>query len=149
IHGEIPAEAQAARGNLTEAIHLAEATKEQIRMLARGLRPPALDAVGLNLTLEAFCRDFARRTQLAIEYRGTDIAELPDAANMCLYRVLQEALANVVRHAGATRVDVRLARDGDRVRLIIEDNGGGLGSGRKHPSAKKAKGIGLLGMQER
>lgn len=149
IQNEIPAEAKAARRDLTEAIHLTEATKEQIRMLAQGLRPPALDALGLNLTLESFCRDFSKRTQLQIRYRGSDIDGLPDVANMCVYRTLQEALANVVRHAGATRVDVRLLHDVDCVRLIVEDNGTGPRVGRKQSSAKESGGIGLLGMQER
>jgi len=149
IQTEIPAEARAARRNLTDAIHLTEATKEQIRMLAQGLRPPALDALGLNLTLESFCRDFSKRTKLRIQYRGTDVSELPDVANMCVYRTLQEALANVVRHAGATRVDVRLLHDVDCVRLIVEDNGTGLGIGGKPSASKESGGIGLLGMQER
>jgi signal transduction histidine kinase len=149
IQNEIPTEAKVARRNLTEAIHLTEATKEQIRMLAQGLRPPALDALGLNLTLESFCRDFSKRTQLYIRYHGTDVSELPDVANMCVYRTLQEALANVVRHAGATRVDVRLLHDVDCVRLIVEDNGAGLGIGGKQSPSKESGGIGLLGMQER
>jgi signal transduction histidine kinase len=149
IQREIPLDAKSARDNLNEAIHLTEATKEQIRMLARGLRPPALDALGLNLTLESFCRDFGKRTRLAIAYRGTEAAELSDAANMCLYRTLQEALANVVRHAGATKVDVRLLNDGDCVRLIVEDNGAGPAAGRKRSRSRGAQGIGLLGMRER
>lgn len=149
IRREVPAEIKAVRSNLTEAIHLTESTKEQIRMLAHGLRPPALDTLGLNLTLESFCRDFSKRTQLPIAYKGADVYELADAANMCLYRTLQEALANVVRHAGATRVEVRLLHDADRVCLVVEDNGAGLGVGAKHSSARDAAGIGLLGMQER
>src|SRR4029077_14291083 len=68
IQREVPAEIKAVRSNLTEAIHLTESTKEQIRMLAHGLRPPALDTLGLNLTLESFCRDFSKRTQLPIAY---------------------------------------------------------------------------------
>jgi len=149
IRREIPAEAATVRDNLAEAIHLTESTKEQIRMLARGLRPPALDAVGLNLTLESFCRDFSKRTQMAIEYRGAEVPALHDAADMCLFRTLQEALANVVRHAGATRVEVRLLREVDRVRLIVEDNGRGVDIGGQRSSSKDSQGIGLLGMQER
>lgn len=149
IRREIPTDAKAVRRNLGEAIHLTETTKEQIRMLAQGLRPPALDALGLNLTLESFCRDFGKRTKLTIDYAGTDVAELPDMANMCLYRTLQEALANVAKHAGATQVDVRLSRDVDCVRLIVEDNGAGFGAGGKQSSSKEPGGIGLLGMQER
>lgn len=149
IQNEIPQALSAARENLSEAIDLTEATKEEIRILARGLRPPALDAVGLSLTLESFCRDFSRRTQLQIHYRGRDVRELSDIANMCLYRTLQEALANVARHAHATRVDVRLERGAARVRLVVEDNGVGLATGQRHGTAKSASGIGLVGMRER
>jgi len=148
ILGEVPERASSARANLAEAIQLTESTKEQIRILAHGLRPPALDAVGLNLTLESFCRDFSKRTQLPIDYRGASVTELSDIANMCLYRTLQEALANVVRHAGATRVEVRLTREAGEVHLVVEDNG--KGPGPKPASRPKRKtGIGLIGMQER
>jgi signal transduction histidine kinase len=149
ISRELPDHAASARADLAEAIHLTEATKEQLRMLARGLRPPALDALGLNLTLESFCRDFARRTQLTIRYQGEEIAGLPDVADMCLYRTLQEALVNVARHAGATCVDVRLRRAGGRVRLVVEDNGKGrVRPGRAH-SRSATPGIGLTGLRER
>jgi signal transduction histidine kinase len=149
IQGDIPREAESVRVNLTEAIHLTEATKEQIRMLARGLRPPALDALGLNLTLESFCRDFARRTQLAIAYKGEEIPGLPDVANMCLYRTLQEALANVAKHAGASSVNVRLQRDAEHVRLVVEDNGSGPGKAGRRAASKRGGGIGLIGLKER
>ena len=136
------------RQNLSEAIALTESTKERIRVLAQGLRPPALDTVGLNLTLEALCRDFSRRTQLPIRYEGSEVPGLPDAMNICLYRVLQEALTNVARHAKATRVDVRLSREGHIVRLSVADNGRGF----SHDATKMLQrwsGIGLLGMRER
>jgi two-component system sensor kinase len=148
IAADLPPGADALRRNLTEAIALAESTKERVRLLAQGLRPPALDTVGLNLTLEAFCRDFSRRTQLSIDYRGEDVRGLSDAMNICLYRVLQEALTNVARHARATHVDVRLSRDGGLVRLTIADNGRGF----SHDATRMLQrwaGIGLLGMRER
>ncbi len=149
IQGELPIETEVLRKNLAEAIALTEATKERIRLLALGLRPPALDTVGLNLTLEAFCRDFSRRTQLAIRYEGTEVQGLSDAMNICLYRVLQEALTNVVRHAQASHVDVRLLRDGQTVRLVVADNGRGFEGRQAKSLLEQATGIGLLGMQER
>jgi signal transduction histidine kinase len=74
IQNELPAEAEALRRKLTEAVALADVTTDRIRLLAHGLRPPALDTVGLNLTLEAFCRDFAKRTQMRIQYEGAEVS---------------------------------------------------------------------------
>jgi len=148
IAAELGPGASALRQNLLEAISLTESTKERIRVLAQGLRPPALDTVGLNLTLEALCRDFSRRTQLPIQYEGSEVRGLSDAVNICLYRVLQEALTNVAKHAKATRVDVRLSREGHLVRLSVADNGRGF----SHDATKMLQrwtGIGLLGMRER
>ncbi len=62
LQRELPLNPAVLRQNLAEAIALSESTKERGRLLALGLRPPGLDTVGLNLTLEAFCRDFSRRT---------------------------------------------------------------------------------------
>ena len=145
IQAELPLKIDVLRQNLAEAIALTEATKERIRLLALDLRPPALDTVGLNLTLEAFCRDFSRRTQLRIQYEGTDVQGLSDAATICLYRVLQEALTNVVKHAQASEVEVILSRDGEEVRLTVADNG----RGGSRSLFETSTGIGLLGMRER
>ncbi len=149
IQAELPLDTPMLRQNLAEAIALTEATKEQIRLLAMGLRPPALDTVGLNLTLEAFCREFSRRTQLSIRYEGTEVGGLSDAMNICLYRVLQEALTNVVKHAQANQVEVKLAREGQTVRLIITDNGRGFDQNAAKSLLEQPAGIGLLGMKER
>jgi AmiR/NasT family two-component response regulator len=60
-----------------EAIALTDATIEQIRLLAQGLRPPALDTIGLNAAQESFCRDFAQRTQLSVDYAGVELRPTP------------------------------------------------------------------------
>ncbi len=131
------------------ALALCETTMAQIRILAHDLRPAALDDLGLNLTLEGFCRDFVERTQLRIDYFGQELPTMPGEVEICLYRFLQEALTNVARHAHAQRVVVKLDCQGDSVTLSVEDDGLGfeglVGKGSPHP----AKGIGLLGMQER
>jgi signal transduction histidine kinase len=149
IQNELPAEAEALRRKLTEAVALADVTTDRIRLLAHGLRPPALDTVGLNLTLEAFCRDFAKRTQMRIQYEGAEVGELSGAVNICLYRVLQEALTNVARHAGASQVQVRLLRNATRMSLIVADNGRGLRRDVRRSVHNRPEGIGLLGMRER
>lgn len=149
LQGDLPLDTAVLYRNLEEAIALTEATTERIRLLALGLRPPALDTVGLNLTLEAFCRDFRRRTQLAIRYQGTEVPGLSDAMNICLYRILQEALTNVVRHAQASEVEVTLSQDDRTVRLVVADNGRGLEASSASAVVEPAAGIGLLGMRER
>jgi signal transduction histidine kinase len=149
IMAELPSGTEALRRNLAEAVALADSARERIRSLARGLRPPALDTLGLNLTLEAFCRDFSKRTQLAVRYEGTDVAGLSDAMTICLYRVLQEALTNVVKHAQATEVEVRLQRDDGEVRLLVTDNGRGFDHQPGRSLPQERIGIGMLGMVER
>jgi signal transduction histidine kinase len=146
LQAELPMATDVLRRNLDQAIALTESTTERIRQLALGLRPPALDTVGLNLTLEAFCREFARRTQLTIEYRGQEISGLADPANICFYRVLQEALTNVARHAAAGQVSVELAQDPQAVTLTVTDNGRGFDVAA--PSRADPR-LGLLGMRER
>ncbi len=148
IQAELPLDTPALRQNLGEAVALTESTKERIRLLAQGLRPPALDTVGLNLTLEALCRDFSRRAQLPITYEGQEVRGLSDAMNICLYRILQEALTNVVKHAQASQVDVRLLREGQTVRLFVADNGRGFSPGATRVLSHWT-GIGLQGMRER
>lgn len=147
IQGDLPPNEVSLQQNLAEAIALTDTTRDRIRLLARGLRPPALDTVGLNLTLEDFCHHFSRRTQLEISYEGTASLVLPDAANICLYRVLQESLTNVAKHARATQVQVKLWVDETAVRLSISDNG--IGMAAQTAVTPQAAGLGLLGMQER
>jgi signal transduction histidine kinase len=148
LRADLPVDTEVLSRNLAEAIALTESTKERVRLLAHGLRPPALDTVGLNLTLEALCRDFSKRTRLVIHYLGYEAKELSDAMNICLYRVLQEALTNVVKHACAGQVDVCLSREAGCVRLMVTDDGRGI-----EPAAQQLLeqrvGIGLLGMRER
>ncbi len=148
IRGEVPAAEESLRQNLTEAIALTDSTRDSIRQLARGLRPPALDTVGLNLTLEDFCQNFGRLTQLAISYEGTPHLRLQDAANICLYRVLQEGLTNVAKHAQASQVWVKLWGDETAVHLSIADDGVGF-VGQTAVTRPHSAGLGILGMHER
>ncbi len=150
MHADLPFESESLRRRMAEAVALTDTTMEQIRLLAQGLRPPALDAVGLALTLEGFCRDFAERTRLSIRYTGANLPALPGAVNIALYRFLQEALTNVAKHAHANRVGVTLRYDAGAVSLSIEDDGQGFDQqGRRRAARRPATGIGLLGMQER
>ena len=135
------------RANLTDAINLVDVTRERIRMLAHDLRPPALDALGLNDTLEDFCMTFSSRTRLPIEYRGAETIGLDDAQEICLYRLVQEALTNVAVHANATKATVDLICLDTEVAVRVTDDGVGMGP---EPSERKTgEGIGLIGIRER
>jgi signal transduction histidine kinase/HAMP domain-containing protein len=151
IKADLPARSGSLYQRLAEAIALTDATMEQMRLLAQDLRPPTLDAVGLNPTLEGFCRDFARRTQLSIDYLGAELPVLPEAVNICLYRFLQEALNNVAKHARANQVRVALSYEAAMVSLLVEDDGQGFDKQSMLSASRRPMdaGLGLLGMQER
>jgi signal transduction histidine kinase len=117
----------------------------KIRSIARDLRPPVLDALGLKVAMQTYCTEFNRRTHLPVIFEAEDtLPELPDAFNITLYRTLQEALTNVVKHAQASQVWVDLSTEDDQVTLTIQDNG--IGFGGEQPGSN---GIGLAGLRER
>jgi signal transduction histidine kinase len=137
------------RPRVADAVTLTDQTTSRIRLLAQDLRPPALDSVGLNPTLEGFCHDFAQRTRLGVDYQGADLRGLPEEVNITLYRFLQEAMTNVARHARANEVDVLLQSDAGAIFLSVEDNGRGFDLQTRPSAPGRPEGMGLVGMQER
>lgn len=146
IRVELPGVSVDLQGQIGDAIDLTDSTLERLRQIAQDLRPPALDMVGLSPTMENYCRHFAIRSHLVVHFASTELPELSDTVNICLYRVLQEALTNVAKHAEAKQIWVSLHYEGQRIRLSVEDDGHGFLS---EPDGEHNKGIGLLGMQER
>lgn len=133
------------RKELDEAIALSNQTLERIRSLAQGLRPAALETLGLSSALKGYCTEFAKKTHLAIEYEGESMESVPYEVGSTLYRFLQEGLTNVAKHAQADRVWVRLGYDGHRITLSIIDNGKGM----VEKTVGRSGGIGLIGIEER
>jgi two-component system, NarL family, sensor histidine kinase UhpB len=135
------------RSQLLERIgsELGEAT-EEIRRIAQGLRPPALDMLGLAPAIESFARGIGDTTGLEVvtEIRPVEDLLAPEA-ELALYRIVQEALSNVSRHAAAERVLIRLEAVGRSVLACIEDDGFGFAVVDEMSSG----GLGLFGMQER
>jgi signal transduction histidine kinase len=135
---------------LDRALQLIDAGIRSIRDVTNDLRPSLLDELGLIPALRALVRDLEGRGDLAI---GLDVAgplpELSESAELALFRALQEALANVVRHAGATRVDVRVAGHDRDVELEVTDDGKGLPLGVRLEQFELAGHMGLAGMRER
>lgn len=125
-----------------EAVALAQQASQR---LVRDLRPPVLDA-GIVAALDWQIAQFRKRTGARATLRAnTDRVELDDAAAMTVYRTLQEALTNVVKHAHATRVDVDLVVRDDMLSLEVLDDGRGLAPG----DLEKPASFGLRGLAER
>jgi two-component system sensor histidine kinase UhpB len=120
---------------------------EGVRRFARGLRPPALDELGLIPAIESHVRSIRAITEIDLSlHADEDVGGLPLEAELAVYRIVQEALSNVVRHSGATRAAVRVAREPDRLVVTVEDDGHGFNV----PEVRAAgRGLGLFGMGER
>lgn len=136
-----------------EALKLRELlgqTAEEVERITRNLRPGVLELLGLDAVLRATSTEFTARTGVAITLTGVELtARLPADTELALYRILQEALKNVQKHAHARHVSVHLAQQGDRVQLTIKDDGIGFDTER-HPARRKGmSGLGLLSMRER
>ena len=122
-----------------------------VHALALELRPPALDALGLVAAIESHLQEWAQRNDIEydVHARGLDGRRLPAEVETTLYRVVQEALTNVVKHASATRVSLLIEQRDATVRLVLEDDGEGFDAEHVFDSPAKAKRIGLRGMYER
>ena len=145
----LPPEQEALRSRLASVASLADETMETLRTLAHDLRPPGLDAFGLNVALEGLCYDFGARTELNVLYRGLDLPELPTTEALSIYRLVQEALTNIAKHAAASRVEVNVAREDDQLCVEVADNGQGFVQEMDTYQPRRRGGIGLVSMRER
>jgi PAS domain S-box-containing protein len=126
-------------GNLLTAI-------ASLRRIATNLRPRALDEGGLYFALQGLREDFTQRHGIACELLA-DEAELrlDDKASTAIFRIIQEALTNIARHAGASQVTMNLYRINSELLITIHDNGRGI----REEDMEKAESLGLVGMRER
>jgi signal transduction histidine kinase len=119
---------------------------DALRRISLELRPAVLDALGLEAAAEWLVEELGRRTGLEVRL-SADLGgrEVDRDRAVALYRILQEALTNVARHAEARRVQVQLGAEGDEVVLVVRDDGRGLPAEGSLPPSR----LGLLGMRER
>ncbi|MBS1872649.1 MAG: sensor histidine kinase [Acidobacteria bacterium] len=131
------------REHLTAIRTLAEKTIAQVRDLALLLRPSMLDDLGLAPALNWHARETTKRTgRTVVVSADKGIDDLPDEHRTCVYRVVQEAVNNAVRHAKARTVNVSVRQEPGAVKVTVEDDGAGF-------DARFTHGLGLLGMEER
>ena len=135
---------EALTGRIQELMQLADRTLRVVREVATALRPTALDA-GLAAGLEWLASEFERHTGLPCQLAmPAQPLGLDDARATALFRIVQESLTNVARHAAARSASVRLARDGDAWLVEVRDDGRGF-----DPATAGGKSLGLVGMRER
>jgi two-component system, NarL family, sensor kinase len=128
---------------------LNDAIKE-VRRISHDLRPRVLDDLGLTAALEALIASFSERTGIAATLESVAFKHmLVPAARTALYRVAQEALTNIERHAGATSVAVRFSSRDEKIQMEIIDNGRGFPPARSGGEAIAGRGLGLRNMEER
>jgi two-component system sensor kinase FixL len=142
----LPAE----RGQISERLREFSAQvkrlSSEVHRLSHELHPAKLEQLGLVAALRGFCGEFAVVHKIPVEFADRSVPrEVPRDTALCLYRIAQEALHNVVKHSGARAARVELCKEGGELRLTIADNGVGF-----DPEAKRANGsLGLVSMSER
>ena len=131
------------------ARELAESCLAEVRQLARLLRPPMLDDLGLGPTLRWLARTLQEKTGVAIELRlEGDEGRADPAVETIVYRLVQEALTNVVKHAAASSAVVTVSKETGRIRVRVEDTGRGFDTS-QILSAAEETGLGVRGMRDR
>lgn len=138
---------------LKRAIHstqlLVELSMNKVRRFAQDLRPPLLDDLGLIPALKAHLDVFTNRTDIPVRFKAfAEVEKLDNEKRTVLYRVAQEAVANIAAHAQASLLNVEIRRDGSFVQMDVRDNGKGFDVSRALNS-KRIRRLGLLGMRER
>ena len=142
--------APTSREQLAETSMLADQMLQHIRELSHDLRPTMLDELGLLPTLRWYISRFARRLDIKVEFETFGLEDrLAAEIETVLYRIVQEALTNIARHAQARRLFLHLERTPLRVIAVIEDDGIGFDVQRWLAAATPGLGAGLFGMRER
>lgn len=141
---------ETARRLAEEIAGVAGEVLDQVRRLSLDLRPPQLDDLGLRAALHWLVKRHTREPGLAIELEAPeDLPRLGAEVETACFRIAQEALTNVLRHAGATRVRIALEADNDLFSLVVDDDGRGFDVTAAQAKALQGISLGLVGMNER
>jgi len=136
---------EAVREKLSALMKLDDTAINALRRIASDLRPSVLDDLGLAAAIEWHTQQFQARTGIIVQCDCTpENVDLTRAQSTAVFRIFQEALTNVLRHARATRVDITIKNEAGYFVLVIEDNGKGITEKEK----TEAQSLGILGMRE-
>jgi len=139
------------RAKTAKLSKLTEQTITSIRNLAYDLRPPGLDELGLLKALEIYCEEFSENSGLKVDFQsaGIQTLKLDFDIKIHLYRLIQEGLNNVRKHAAADQATIKLVGASPNIILRIEDNGKGFDTEARKRALDNEKRMGLRSMQER
>jgi signal transduction histidine kinase len=130
----------------SEILAFTNAVISTVRKISSSLRPSLLDDVGLVPAIEWYCKDFSKRTGIQTNFQaGIQDLKLEEKIKTGLFRIFQESLTNIARHAGASQVQVSLDVKNQSILLLVQDNGRGFNQ--EEIAAKKT--LGILGIRER
>ena len=143
--------ASACNGRLDALLELADQIEVGIQHLAWQIRPPELDHIGLVAALSNYTEKWARHSNIPVDFLATGFGpeRFSPEVETALYRVVQEALTNVLKHARASSVSVILERCPDQLLAVVEDDGCGFDAEAALSAAAPERRLGLVGMQER
>ncbi|HEY4720550.1 MAG TPA: sensor histidine kinase, partial [Anaerolineae bacterium] len=135
---------------LNELRQITSKILEEVRQMSIDLRPSVLDDHGLIVALQRYTQDYSVRHHLPVDYQtvGFSGERLPPPIETALYRIIQEALTNIAKHARASRISVLLDKRPEQISAIIEDDGCGFDVAATRSSAAQNRRLGLYGMQE-
>ncbi len=146
LEQHLPPKLEEAKKRLLSIRDGVEALSNDIRRIAYELHPSSLDHLGITVALRTFIREFAEREGIAVRFIPRKVpAKIPAEIANTLYRITQEALRNVAKHAGKTSVSIALTGSSNQLSLSIQDHGVGFSVN----SAQNREGLGLISMQER
>jgi signal transduction histidine kinase len=130
---------------LTQMLTMLDASVAATRRIAADLRPLVLDDLGLGAAIEWLVQNFSQRSGVPCELDLDEDLELQEPYATAIFRIVQESLANVGKHARASSVQVRVAREGDEMVLSVQDDGAGF----RMADPRKPQSLGLVGLRER
>jgi signal transduction histidine kinase len=146
LQGALPGTGRPEERRLEEMTARIKELSSEVHRMAHELHPAKLDQLGLVAAARAFCRSLSEQQELEVAFRQTGFPRsLPADVSLCCYRVIQEALQNVLRHSDARRADVELRAEPERVCLTVTDSGKGFDLA----ETRRKGGLGLSSMEER
>ena len=146
IGKDIPDSAPEVRARISKLRSETTEITDDVQSLSHELHSSRLEYLGIDGAAKTFCREFGERQKVAVDFQSQDLpADLPSIVSLSLFRVLQEALRNAIKHSGVDRFEVRLWGIPAEIHLTVSD----LGKGFEMEAAMKSSGLGLTSMQER